>query len=206
MPWRPFAGRLSTMEQRNFIEIRTGAIFAGALALVMLPLSLFMSFLMAGFFHEFCHYLALRLADVKIYKISIGPFGASMETEPMEPGREVLCAIAGPVGSFLLILFYPLVPRIAVCALVQGSFNFLPIYPLDGGRAVKGTLEILKIPGRKYIYSAIQLLTVILICMICLYGFFKWNLGCGVLFLGALLALRTFPRKTPCKEARFRVQ
>ena len=188
------------------IEVGTGAILMGALALLILPLSLLMSFAIAGAFHECCHWLVLRWMGVDVYRICIGPFGATMETEPMDPGREVLCALAGPVGSFLLVVCYGILPEIALCALLQGAFNLLPIYPMDGGRVLKGTLEILKIPGREEVCAAIQWLTILVICDLCLHGFLVWNLGFGVLFLGVALVLRAFPRKTPCKEGFFGVQ
>ena len=194
------------MGQRCRIEIRTGAIFAGALALLVLPLSFFLSFVIAGSIHEFAHWLVLRWTGVKVYKICVGPFGATMETEPMGPGREVLCALAGPVGSFLLVFGYRVLPEIALCALFQGCFNLLPLYPMDGGRVFRCLLEIMRIPRRDAICGVVELTTALVICAVCWYGFWKWNLGCGVLFWGAVLVLRTFPRKTPCKEAFFGVQ
>ena len=206
MPWWPFANRLLTMGQKIKVEIQTGAIFAVAVALLMLSLSFLISFLAAAAVHELCHYLALRLAGVKMYRISIGPSGASMETEPMEPGREVLCAAAGPVGSFLLVAGYKFFPEMALCALIQGCFNLLPIHPLDGGRIVKGILELLKVPKGERIFVYIQLLTGGMVGVVCLYGFLRWNLGFGVLFLGAMMVLRALAIKTPCKEGLFGVQ
>ena len=194
------------MGKRSPIEVRTGAILVGALALLILPLSLLSSFVIAGVFHECCHWLALRWTGIRVYRIAIGPFGAAMETEPMDPGREVLCALAGPLGSFLLVLGYRTFPGIALCALIQGAFNLLPVYPMDGGRVLKGTLKILKIPGRERICGGIQWLTALGIFALCVHGFYTWNLGFGVLILGVAVLLRAFPRKTPCKEAFFGVQ
>ena len=188
------------------LEIQTGVILAAAAALLILPLSLLLAFLLAAFVHELCHYLMLCWNDVKTYKVSIGPFGATMETEPMEPGREVLCALAGPAGSFLLAACYGILPEIALCALVQGCFNLLPIYPMDGGRVLNGMLELMKIQERDKIMLFIQRFTGGVISFVCLYGFLRWKMGCGVLIFGIVVLLRTLLRKTPCKQGFFGVQ
>ena len=194
------------MGQGRRIEIQTGAIFAGAVALLILPLSFLVSFLIAAFVHELCHYLLLRLTGLRIYRITIGIFGASMETDVMDAGREVLCALAGPVGSFLLVTCYRLVPEIALCALVQGCFNLLPVYPMDGGRVLKGVLELLKIPEGEKVLAFVQWITGAALCAICIYGYLRWKLGLGVPFFGMMMLLRTLPRKTPCKDRPFGVQ
>ena len=206
MRWSLFVSRFWNMGKRSRIEVRTGAILVGALALLILPLSLLLSFVIAGAFHECCHWLALRWTGIRAYRITIGPFGAMMETEPMDPGREVLCALAGPLGSILLVFGYRILPGLALCALIQGAFNLLPIYPMDGGRILRGILEFLKIPGRERICRGIQWLTALGIFALCFYGYFIWNLGFGVLFFGLAVACRAIPRKTPCKEGFFGVQ
>ena len=92
---------------------------------------------MAAAFHELCHILAIRLCGGHVISLTVGAGGMVMETEPMTPGREILCALAGPAGSLLLVLLYSIFPLLAFCGLIQGCFNLLPLYPLDGGRALR---------------------------------------------------------------------
>ena len=70
-----------------------------------------------------------------------------MELGCLSPVRELLAAAAGPVGSLSLMLMGRFFPRLALCGLVQGLFNLLPIYPLDGGRILRRALE-LALPDR----------------------------------------------------------
>ena len=194
------------MGREKFIEFQTGAIFTAAAALLILPLSFLLSFVTAASIHELCHYLMLTLTNVNVHRISVGPFGAVMETDAMDTESELLCALAGPAGSLLLVSCYRYIPEIALCAFVQGCFNLLPFYPMDGGRVIKGILELLKIPKSDRILDIIRLLTGLTVAWTCLYGFWKWNLGFGMLILGAMVLLRTLQRKTPCKDWPFGVQ
>ena len=194
------------MEQGSWIKIETGVYFTIALLVLMMPLWFFISLIIAAGIHEICHYLVLKLCDVMVYQVSIGPFGASIETESMDPGRELVSALAGPVGSFILVLIFRWVPGIALCGLIQGIFNLLPIYPMDGGRIMKCMLEILKIPQRDKIIRAIEWMTILGILILGFWGKWRWNLGCGGIVIGVILLLRIIRRNISCKESRFGVQ
>ena len=194
------------MGQGSCIELQTGAYLAVAVAVLVLPLWFFVSLVIAAAIHEICHYLVLKLAGIGVYRVIIGPFGASMETESMRSGKELLCALAGPMGSLMLVPFYRWIPGIALCGLIQGTFNLLPIHPMDGGRVLKCTLEILKIPHRDKVLQVTEWVTV---CGILALGFWlnwKWNLGWGGVLVGVILLLRLIRRKIPCKESMFGVQ
>ena len=194
------------MGQGSQIELKTGAYFAVALAVLVMPLWLFLSLVIGAAFHEICHYLALNLLGIRVYRISIGPFGAYMETEVMEPGRELLSAFAGPLGSLMLVPFFRWMPGIAFCGLIQGTFNLLPIYPMDGGRILRCLLEILKIPHREKILDAVEWLILLGILVLGLWGKWHWNLGWGGVITGVVLILRIIRRNTSCNESRFGVQ
>ena len=119
------------------IEVTAGFCILWAFLLLVLPLGMILASVGAALIHEGFHWLTIRLIGGRVLGLFIGAGGMVMETMPMTPGKELLCAIAGPVGSLLLGCLYHWMPLLALCGLVQGLFNLLPIYPLDGGRALR---------------------------------------------------------------------
>lgn len=118
-----------------------------ALTLLVLPLPWVAAAVLAAAVHELCHYLAIAALGGQVGGIAVGSGGAAMELGCLSPVRELLAAAAGPVGSLSLMLMGRFFPRLALCGLVQGLFNLLPIYPLDGGRILRRALE-LALPDR----------------------------------------------------------
>ncbi len=98
----------------------------------------------AAAFHELCHAGAILLAGERIYGLQIRPWGMVMETSLDTPGKELLAAIAGPVGSLSLLTLCHVWPRLALCGLVQGLFNLFPVYPMDGGRTVRCIFRLIR--------------------------------------------------------------
>ena len=118
-----------------------------ALTLLVLPLPWVAAAVLAAAVHELCHYLAIAALGGQVGRSAVGSGGAAMELGCLSPVRELLAAAAGPVGSLSLMLMGRFFPRLALCGLVQGLFNLLPIYPLDGGRILRRALE-LALPDR----------------------------------------------------------
>lgn len=108
-----------------------------ALSLFVLPVPLVFGWIIAAAVHEACHLVMIMLLRVKVLSISIGAMGAVIKTEPMSPIRELCCSLAGPIGGLIPLVFMRYVPYIALSAAIQSFYNLLPVYPLDGGRAVK---------------------------------------------------------------------
>lgn len=113
-----------------------------ALWLLLIPLKWVLGAVLAAAVHELGHLAAVRACGGRVHAIEIGPTGARIETGPMEPGAELLCALAGPVAGGLVCLAWRWVPEAAVMALFQTAFNLLPIFPLDGGRAWRAARNI----------------------------------------------------------------
>lgn len=111
-------------------------IFAAAF-LLMVPLKLAIAWTLVVTVHELSHYIALKLCSVEVFGIRIGISGVRMETAEMTKKQEFICALAGPAGGLLLLLAARWMPCTAICAFVHALYNLLPVYPLDGGRALQ---------------------------------------------------------------------
>lgn len=119
------------------LNVSSGFCLLWAACLLLLPLRWAMGVLLAVFIHEFAHFVAIYLLGGQVYAVNLEGNGAVMETAPQTAGKEATCALAGPLGSFSLLLISEYFPEAAVCGLVQGAYNLMPIYPLDGGRMMR---------------------------------------------------------------------
>ena len=78
-------------------------------------------FLLFSVFHECGHIFALYLFGAKIECLTLSCCGAALKYENrISPWQEAFVALAGPAVNLVLFIL-----------------NMLPIYPLDGGRALK---------------------------------------------------------------------
>ena len=129
---------------RGMWAMRSGAIDSGggfwimlALMVLLFPLRVLAGILLAAAAHELGHLLALRLCGGRIEGVFLRAWGAKIKAAPLPPGRELLCILAGPAAGALTLLARNWFPELALAGLLQTGFNLLPIYPLDGGRAVR---------------------------------------------------------------------
>ena len=107
------------------------------LMVLLFPLRMLAGILLAAAAHELGHLLALRLCGGRIERFSLRAWGVKIKAAPLPPGRELLCILAGPAAGALTVLARDWFPELALAGLLQTGFNLLPIYPLDGGRAVR---------------------------------------------------------------------
>lgn len=162
----------------------------GALLLLVLPLPWLLASILAAAFHELCHLGAVYALGGQVLRLTIGPTGAVMEGTLEGRWREILAAAAGPVGSLLLLSLVHTAPRIAVCGLLQGLFNLLPLYPLDGGRILR-----LSVKGRAERVIEGLLGAIFFLVLVRLHA-----------VLALILAFRVISRNIPCKRQKIGVQ
>ena len=189
------------------IRIEAAACLWWAFLLLVLPLRWLVAALCAGGFHEFCHYLAVRAVGGGVEGLVLRPAGAVMRTTPLSPRQELLCALAGPVGGLALLLFARWIPLTALCALVQSAFNLLPVFPLDGGRALECAVRIF-LPRKKpdRICGWAGGICVFLAMVLCCLAAWRFSLGLGALLPPVILARRLIQGKRPCKTAGLALQ
>lgn len=184
-------------------DLRPGAVIAVACGVLLVPLRWLVSVILAAVFHESCHILALKLAKRRIRRIIISASGTTIETQPLEPGTELLCALAGPVGSLLLVGVFPSFPELAVCGLVHGVWNLLPVYPLDGGRVLRSGLYLIWPERAASISRIVRLVTASLLAAAVCFG----AIWIPFLRLAALFgAIRLLVRKNSCNHHPLAVQ
>lgn len=122
---------------RPEVQVEPMAYIVFSAYLLLMPLRWVVGLLLAAAVHELGHCIAVWLTDTPILRITVRPFGIRIDAGPMKPCQSVLCSLAGPFAGALLIPFYRYIPVTAFCAAVQTAYNLLPIYPLDGGRALR---------------------------------------------------------------------
>ena len=128
--------------------------------------------------HEFGHLFAGILLGMKPTKIEIKPFGVSINFDinrkdyniKIKKGnlleiKKIFVALAGPVTNVFIIIIFMIYNHfnlneydkiiIIFSNITLIIFNILPIYPLDGGRILKGIIYIFKgkQTAEKYIYG-----------------------------------------------------
>ena len=141
-----------------------------------------------AFLHEIGHLIAGLILGLKPEKIEIIPVGLTVSFKVDIEGinkkkgngnmfviKEIIVAIAGPIVNLLIFIITLLNEEktylnnlIMYSNLLIFIFNLIPIYPLDGGRILKGILHIIfgKRTSYKITYD-ISIISNIILTAIC---------------------------------------
>lgn len=191
------------MDRLLRIQVSAGALIFLAVLLLLLPLQWVIAVLLAAFFHELCHCVAILLCGGSIDSVTISGRGAVIETEPMSAFKEGICALVGPLGSFLLLLFAKWMPRTAICGMVHGFYNLMPLFPMDGGRVLRGLIYgAFSPPVAQRVFVWSQRIVAFLLILGC--AMLSFQIGLVAVILLILLFWRRWRENTLAKNAFWR--
>ena len=177
------------------------------LCLLLLPLRWLTAWIFAAVIHEIGHIIAIYLCGCSVRVISIKADGAVIETGVLSAKQECLCAAAGPVASFLLMLSIVRFPLLGFCAAIQLLVNIFPMYPLDGGRIVRCVInDHFSEKRRNIILKSLQGLAYAAILSCGFIMTFSFHLGLFPLLFCMAFAVRNWTRNIPCKQRGLIVQ
>ena len=168
------------------VQVSASAFLLLSAALLLLPLRWVFGWVLAVTLHETGHYIALRICKIPIYGLRLSPFGITMHTGDLQEGETVFCALVGPVFALVFTAFSRYLPCTAVCILLQSLFNLLPIYPLDGGRALRVILNKL-FPVRWVAWVEAAVLTVIAVLLFYFLTLLRFGIVPRLIILGIFL-------------------
>lgn len=143
-------------------------------------IQIYMLIMIYALIHELGHLLAGILLKLKPEKIEIIPVGVTiafrLKTEDLNDKigksnkleiKKMLIAIAGPLTNIIMIwvalkLQINIIQKISIiyANILIVIFNLLPIYPLDGGRILRGMLNICV--GKKQTNKYINIISIII--------------------------------------------
>ena len=152
--WLLFAGVLAALFA--VLYFRGGAVDSPVAAAVLgvVTVALLLGSVLV---HELAHALVAARAGMTVSGITLTVFGGTTELtgEAPRPGVELRVALAGPLATLALAVFFlgialgvPAAPPAAIAvadhlALINGlllAFNLIPAVPLDGGRILRAAL------------------------------------------------------------------
>lgn len=145
--------------------------------------------LFACIIHEAGHWITIHLMGGNIQELRLTVVGAEMKLDPRNSfsyGREVVVALAGPAFNLLaawicILGEWHLLAGLNLCF---GILNLLPIFPLDGGRALTFAFEALDLTATD---TVIRGISIVFSGILLGLGFFAWRTwGNITLFFAAI--------------------
>ena len=185
-----------TATNQPYITFSPGLYFFLALLILLVPLRWLGAFVASIAIHEVFHLLAIRCFGYRIRSVHFEMDGARIRTPPMALWQELICSLAGPLGGMLLLLLGRWFPMLALCAGFHTLYNLLPVYPQDGGRALRcGARLLFSEKWANAFCATVEYICFVGIVMLGLYGTFILNAGIFPILFAILFLWRSHKMK-----------
>jgi len=171
------------------IRIEPACFINLALMILLLPVDWLQAAILAALVHEVCHVAVLFLFHGRISRIVLGVNGCVIQTDTLGDLPQFLSILAGPVGSILLVLLRQILSKVAICGLLHGIYNLLPILPLDGGRLLRILLNNTVPDIAEKILTGVMYGVYILFLLLGIYGSACYALGAAPLTAALMMIL-----------------
>lgn len=153
--------------------------------------------------HEIGHIIAGLTLKMKPEKIELMPFGlcASFYGNFNDKNfkiKEIFIALVGPIMSLALVILYTYIniPEAVYPNILILLLNLMPIYPLDGGRILKGILHIKSGAIKsEYLINKISYITLVIITVISSIGVYYYK-NLAIFIICIVLWLVAFKEKS----------
>lgn len=192
------------MGQKISLECTPLELVILSLMILVVPLRWLLGIVLAAVVHELGHVIVLCIFGIPLGGIRIGGGGIFLQVSDMAPWKELVCAAAGPLGSFSTLGLCHIFPETAICGLGQGLFNLLPIFPSDGGRIVQVLVKDLSGQRQKQMNHVVAFMTGgILVCLTVALVFPGYRIYC---IMGGIWTMNRLIRNISCKESCLEIQ
>ena len=161
-------------------------------------IALFAIYLFSLLWHEAGHLIAIKVCRLTVERCTLYPFGGEIKMKQAftsTPRQRLLIALGGPAATLCILIAclfisHPLIEDIIKLNSFLLLINLLPIWPLDGGRIIVSTFEI--IWKQNNIYNAFITYSFVALLFTCIIALFYLPQSAFLLLNSLLLTEQVF--------------
>lgn len=204
------------MKMKPKLKIKISPLFIVLLVFSVVTHSFFQCciYFIVVILHEFAHYATAQKFGYELNTLHLMPYGAALSGDISAASceEEIIIALAGPLFNLICAIFfvamwwiYPAIYVVSDTIVAASSaiafFNFLPVYPLDGGRILNAILNFKMIKRKKQIMRVVALTIIVVFISICVILLLEGKINISFVLASTFMISGTFVKD---KDAFYR--